>query len=233
VTRALAGRPDGRRRHRRSWISRYADERDFTGTDETISDHDATPDRSAGSLEAPTLPSARHSQISEADEQEQTSSPDAEPQPPAGMQGEKGPLLRLVRDQRVAFLLVGGTNTVIGTFWFITFQLLIQPVAGYMAVLFCAHVASVLCAFVLYRHFVFKVRGHVLRDLARFEVVNLTALGVNAVTLPILVEVVKLPVLLSQLIITAGTMLVSFFGHRGFSFHRTPAEQAATPRSTR
>ena len=74
------------------------------------------------------------------------------------MHGEKGPLLRLVRDQRVAFLLVGGTNTVIGTVWFITFQLLIQSVAGYMAVLFCAHVASVLCAFVLYRHFVFGAR---------------------------------------------------------------------------
>ena len=53
-----------------------------------------------------------------------------------------------------------------------------------MAVLLCAHVASVLCAFVLYRTFVFRVHGHVLRDLARFEVVNLTSLGVNAVRFP-------------------------------------------------
>ncbi len=188
-------------------MSRYADERGFTGTDEIIFDQDANPDHSAGSLEA-------------------------DPQPPAGMHGEKGPLFRFVRDQRVAFILVGGTNTVVGALWFIAFQFLIQPIAGYMAVLLCAHVAAVLCAFVLYRNFVFRVRGHVLRDLARFELVNLTALAINAALLPLLVEVVKLPVLLSQLLITAGTMLVSFFGHRGFSFRRTPAEQAATPRST-
>lgn len=151
-----------------------------------------------------------------------------EPIPPAGMSGEKGPLFRLVRDQRVAFLLVGGTNTAIGTFWFIFFQWLVQRYIGYMGVLLCAHVASVLCAFVLYRTFVFRVHGHILRDLARFEVVNLTSLGVNAVSLPFLVEVFHWPVLVSQLVITGVTMLVSFFGHRGFSFRRTAADHRRT-----
>lgn len=144
--------------------------------------------------------------------------------PPAGMTGEPGPLLRLIRDQRIAFLLVGVTNTVVGTLWFVFFQFLVERSAGYIVVLLCAHVASVLCAFVLYRTFVFRVKGHVLRDLARFEVVNLTALGFNLVTLPLLVEIAGLPVLLSQLIITGVTMLISFFGHRGFSFRRTPRE---------
>lgn len=147
------------------------------------------------------------------------------------MTGEKGPLLRLVRDQRVAFLLVGATNTVIGTIWFIVFQALVQSRAGYMVVLLCAHVASVLCAFVLYRYFVFRVRGHVLRDLGRFELVNLTSLGVNAVLLPLLVELLHWPVLLSQLSITGATMVVSFFGHRGFSFRRTDADHARTASS--
>lgn len=148
--------------------------------------------------------------------------------PPAGMVGEKGPLFRLVRDQRIAFLLVGGTNTAIGTAWFIFFQWLIEASAGYMAVLLCAHVASVLCAFVLYRTFVFRVHGHVFRDLARFEVVNLTSLGVNALLLPLLVELLHWPVLFSQLVITGLTMLVSFFGHRGFSFRRTAADHLRT-----
>lgn len=146
----------------------------------------------------------------------------AGPTPPAGMHGSLGPLFRLVRDQRVAFVLVGATNTVVGALWFIAFQLLIQDPLGYMAVLACAHVASVLCAFVLYRRFVFRVRGHVLRDLGRFELVNLGALAVNAALLPLLVEVAHLPVLASQLIIAAGTVLISFFGHRDFSFRRPP-----------
>jgi putative flippase GtrA len=156
--------------------------------------------------------------------------------PPAGMTGEPGPLLRLIRDQRIAFLLVGVTNTVVGTMWFIVFQALLERQLGYIVVLLCAHVAAVLCAFVLYRTFVFRVKGHLLRDLARFEVVNLSALGVNLVALPVLVEVFSLPVLLSQLIITGATMLISFFGHRGFSFRRSAAEldrtaTSATPAS--
>ncbi len=147
---------------------------------------------------------------------------------PAGMMGGKGPLLRLVRDQRIAFLIVGGMNTLIGAAWFILFQFLIQARFGYMTVLLCAHIAAVLCAFVLYRYFVFRVRGHVWRDLMRFEMVNLTSLAVNAVALPLLVELLHWPVLFSQLMITGITMLVSFFGHRGFSFHRSASDHAKT-----
>lgn len=151
--------------------------------------------------------------------------PADEPQPPAGMQGEPGPFLRLVRDQRVAFLIVGSINTLVGLGWFITFQLLLQDRVGYMAVLVCAHIASVLCAFVLYRRFVFRVHGHVFRDLWRFELVNLTQLGINAAVLPLMVELVGLPVIMAQLVSTLITMTISFFGHRGFSFRR-PAHQA-------
>lgn len=151
-----------------------------------------------------------------------------QPQPPAGMEGEPGPFLRLVRDQRVAFLIVGATNTLVGFIWFITFQMLLQERAGYMAVLLCAHVASVLCAFVLYRRFVFRVHGHVWRDLWRFELVNLTSLGINAAILPVMVELAGLPVIMAQLVSTVITMTISFFAHRGFSFRRTPAQHGST-----
>lgn len=142
--------------------------------------------------------------------------------PPAGMQGGPGPLLRLIKDQRIAFLLVGTTNTVVGLGWFVLFQALLQQYVGYLVILLFAHVAAVLCAFVLYRRFVFRVRGHVLRDLGRFELVNLTTLGINAVLLTVLVSVAGFPVLASQVAITAFTVLISFFGHRDFSFRRTP-----------
>ncbi|QTE30236.1 GtrA family protein [Pengzhenrongella sicca] len=143
-------------------------------------------------------------------------------QPPAGMVGALGPLFSLVKDQRIAFLLVGAINTLVGTGWFVLFQLTVGTRYGYMASLGCAHVAAVLCAFVLYRRFVFRVRGHVWLDLARFEVVNLTALGINAAFLPLLVEAFGVPPIPAQLLITTVTMFVSWFGHRGFSFRRPP-----------
>jgi putative flippase GtrA len=86
----------------------------------------------------------------------------------------------------------------------------------------------VLVAFVLYRKFVFKVQGNVLRDLWKFMLVNLTALGVNLATMPLLVEVFGWPVLLSQLLVTFVTTLVSFFGHRGFSFKRKTDQSEPT-----
>ncbi len=143
--------------------------------------------------------------------------------PPAGMIGAPGPLLRVVRDQRVAFLIIGAMNTAIGTAWFVLFLWVIGE-AAYLIVLLCAHIATVLCSFVLYRTFVFKVTGHVLRDLARFETVNLAAVGINLALLPLFVEVFGWPVLPSQLVILGVYVLMSWFGHRGFSFRRTPAE---------
>jgi putative flippase GtrA len=146
------------------------------------------------------------------------------PTPPAGMSGSLGPLFRLVKDQRVAFLIVGTINTVIGTAWFVVFQVLIGARTSYMLSLALAHVAAVLCAFVLYRRFVFRVRGHVWLDLGRFELVNLTSLGVNAVLLPLTVEGLHLPPIPAQLLVTGVTMVISYVGHKWFSFHRRHPE---------
>lgn len=154
--------------------------------------------------------------------------PEASAEPPGGMTGPPGPLLRIIRDQRVAFLLVGGINTAVGFGWFVLFELTVGRLLGdfgYLATLLCAHVASVLCAFVLYRRFVFRVRGHVLRDLARFEVVYLVSLGINFVTLPLLVELAGFTPIAAQAVIVFVTTLVSWFGHRGFSFRRAPHEK--------
>jgi putative flippase GtrA len=151
---------------------------------------------------------------------------------PPGVVGPPGWLLRVVRDPRAAFLVVGVANTLIGLLWFVTFQYLLGRHFGYMVTLACAHVASVLCAFWLYRLVVFRVRGHVLRDLARFESVYLSALGVNAVLLPLLVEIAGLPVLVSQFLIVGITSLMSWFGHKHFSFRRPRAGQSSDATAT-
>jgi putative flippase GtrA len=149
--------------------------------------------------------------------------PEAAPQP--------GILLRVIRDQRIAFLIVGGLNTAIGFALFAAFDVTVgrfvdeitNRTIGSLATLACAHVVSVIIAFVLYRRFVFRVRGHVWRDLARFESVYLLSIGINAVVLPILVAL-GVPRILAQLCILIVTTLISYFGHRSFSFRRSPVE---------
>jgi len=152
----------------------------------------------------------------------------SEPTPRAAGAEPFGPLLRLIRDQRVAFVIVGGVNTLVGLGWFLLFNRFAGPYVGYMGALVCAHVCAVLCAFVLHRRLVFRVRGHVLLDLARFELVNLGALGVNAVLLPFFVEIVGLRVVVAQIVSTAVTIVTTYLGHRWFSFRRSHAGRAAS-----
>jgi len=151
---------------------------------------------------------------------------------------EKAPpglLLRLIRDQRVAFLLVGGINTVVGFGFFVLADLTLGPlvdtaaghVVGSLVVLAVAHVLGVLFAFVLHRRFVFKVTGHVLRDLLRFESVYLVSLGINALALPLLVAA-GVPRLVAQAGITLVTTVVSYVGHRYFSFRRPASREDET-----
>jgi putative flippase GtrA len=152
-----------------------------------------------------------------------------------------GPLMRLVHDQRVAFLVVGGINTLVGFGIFVACSLTVGhtvdhrfgKVAGALVTVAISHVLSVLFAFVMHRRFVFRVRGHVLRDLARFESVYLTALAINAVALPVLVELgmARIP---AQAIIIASTTFLSYFGHRHFSFRRdTPNSQETQDETSR
>jgi putative flippase GtrA len=133
-----------------------------------------------------------------------------------------GRLRGLHRDERVAFVGVGAFNTLVGATLFVVLELTVGHVVGYMVVLLIAHVLSVLCAFILHRRLVFRVTGNVLVDLVRFEMVYLGGLGINAILLPVLVEVVQLPVILSQFLIVSVTALVSFLGHKHFSFRRSP-----------
>jgi putative flippase GtrA len=137
-----------------------------------------------------------------------------------------GPLLRLISDRRVAYLIVGAFNTANAFFLFVVAQLVLgTSFRGYMASLLISHVLGVLCAFVLHRRFVFRVRGHVWLDLARFEVVNLAALGLNAVLLPFFVEVVGLPVIGAQIVAGGLAVIGTYFGHLLFSFRRKPHEK--------
>ena len=79
-------------------------------------------------------------------------------------------------------------------------------------------------AFTLHRHYTFKVNGtgNVFIDFVRFLSVYVVALLLNSIALPVFVELLGLPPWLAQAIIVVVTTLVSYFGHKYFSFRRKP-----------
>jgi len=139
-----------------------------------------------------------------------------------------GPLIRLIHDQRAAFLVVGGINTVVGFGIFIACSETVGHVvdrrfgmvAGALVTIGISHVLSVLFAFMMHRRLVFRVRGHALRDLLRFESVYLTTFGINAVAFTALVEL-GLQRIPAQAIVFLPTLLLNYLGHRYFSFRRS------------
>ena len=125
-----------------------------------------------------------------------------------------------LREQGLRYLIVGAWNTVFGYGAFALLNLTLGDRIHYLILLVPATALAILNAYVFYRAFVFKVEGHWWRDLTRFSTVYLGAFAANLALLPLLVEVVGVPVLIAQAVVIAGTVVASFFSHRAFSFRR-------------
>lgn len=134
-------------------------------------------------------------------------------------------VLVLVHDQRLAYLAVGGLNTVVGLAWFFVLHETLGDVLGYMGSLVGAYVLGMFSGFAMQRRFVFKVVGPFGVDLMRFAVVTAATFCLNALLLPLFVEVFGLPVFPAQVLAIALTVVGSYFAHRSFSFRR-PADAA-------
>lgn len=140
-------------------------------------------------------------------------------------------VLRLLQNQKVRFVLVGGFNTVLGyvTFSALTLRVFHDVRFGYLLSLVVSYAIGISVAFVLYRRLVFVVQGQVVRDFARFVSVYALSIGINAAVLPILVEVVGVPPVVGQGAVVLVTTLLSFVGHRSFSFRRDDEVDVPSP----
>ena len=156
-----------------------------------------------------------------------TTSPGPDSAP--GVNGPPGWLLTVVTDRRIAFLLVGGANTVLGGLWFVVFDALVgtlwTPLGHYIA-LALTYIAAILCAFVLYRTVVFRVHGHWWLDLVRFSSVYVGAFAANIFLFAVLFHLLGLPPLSAQLVNIVIVALLSYVLHGRFSFRRSRPEGA-------
>lgn len=143
----------------------------------------------------------------------------------------------------MAFLLVGGFNTLFGTLLFVLFQLLFESLNigrfDYLLSLVCAQVTSIFTSYIAQRYLVFRVRGKFWFDLGKFSLVSMSAFAANLVLLPFCVELLGFPKIPAQLAVTAAIAIATYLAHRDFSFRRkkvdapteAPHEASRTSRS--
>ncbi|HEY0695362.1 MAG TPA: GtrA family protein [Kribbella sp.] len=129
---------------------------------------------------------------------------------------------RALGDHRIRYLIVGaGTNVVyFGLFW-LGWRLL-EGALPYLAVTAMANLGTALIAYPAYRTFVFGSSTGWLRGFAKFYTVYLVGLVCSLLGMPLLIEVLGVPVLLAQAIMIATVPLVSYLLHRFWTFADNP-----------
>jgi putative flippase GtrA len=113
------------------------------------------------------------------------------------------------------FVCVGLLNTFIGygAFFILSFFL------NYMVALVIAHFIGVTNSYLWNKYWTFQVKKFRLIELVRFNIVYLFALGANILILYIAVELLAINPRLGQLIVLPLVTLLSYFGHKHWSFH--------------
>jgi putative flippase GtrA len=128
--------------------------------------------------------------------------------------------------EQVLYLAVGAWNTAFGYGVFVVLYYLVGERVGVSAVLVASYVLAVLSAYVAYRYVTFRSHGSVLQEFPRFSAVYLLALIANLVFLPVALRLLPLSTYVVQALFTVGVVIVSYVGHRRFSFRVRAADDA-------
>lgn len=145
------------------------------------------------------------------------------------------PLTRHIPPRQFArYLLVGLWNTAFGYATFAFFTHLLENVVpqSYMLGSVLASFVNITVSFLGYKWFVFKTRGNYLREWFRCVTVYGSNALVGLAILPVLVYTIRhyshwqreAPYIAGALL-TGLTVIVSFFGHKHFSFKPSEADR--------
>ena len=133
------------------------------------------------------------------------------------MSGEHTKLTVRYHDQ-INYLLVGCWNTIFSYLAFAALYFLLRGYLHYMVLFVISSILGITNAYVAYKLFVFRTKGHYLREYSRFYLVYGGALALNLVLLPLVVITLRLSPVVAQAGLAVITVLFSYFGHKNFSF---------------
>lgn len=130
----------------------------------------------------------------------------------------------LARDggRPLRFLIAGGLNTAIGLAFY-PLLLWVAPVlqTHYMVGLAISQATCLCIAYVVYKIGVFRTRGNMLKEFARFASFYLINYATNWLALPLLVEGAGVPPIIAQSLFTILIIVGSYFWHSRLTFKPT------------
>ena len=120
--------------------------------------------------------------------------------------------------QPVAYMAVGGWNTIFGVGSYALAYYALHDRVNYFVLMIPCNVIAITNAFFCYKVFVFRTRGNWLREYLRFYVVYGAATLFGMGTVVFLVQVFNLHPVLANVVTSSSTILISFIGHKRISF---------------
>ncbi|MEV6964712.1 GtrA family protein [Hamadaea sp. NPDC051192] len=124
----------------------------------------------------------------------------------------------LLNDSRVRYLLAGGITAVISYAYFSVLFLLVGHHVHYLVTLTIANFLTTVTAYPIYQHGVYQAGQGGFAQFLRFYATCLWALVFGLVTMPLLVELVSVPVLLAQAIVIVVFPLINYPLQRRWAF---------------
>ncbi|MRN54372.1 GtrA family protein [Paenibacillus monticola] len=123
---------------------------------------------------------------------------------------------RFLSKQSIKFVVVGVFNTIVG---FLAYALYIYFIHNnYLQALVFSHVIGVANSYLWNNRWTFQQRKYNARSAVKFMSVYAVTFFVNLFLLTILVDTIEMNKLIAQAIALFLTTLVSFFGHKYWSF---------------
>lgn len=120
--------------------------------------------------------------------------------------------------EKIMYLIVGMWNTAFGYGLFAWLYYMLEKLLHYNLIQFVCYVISTISAYLLYRYFVFKVKGDLIKGYLRFAVVYIYAYLGNMLILFLLKRFTSIDIYIGQAISVFVIVSVSYFSHKKYTF---------------
>ena len=120
--------------------------------------------------------------------------------------------------EKINYVIAGGWNTLFGYGVYFLLYSLFHKQVNYIVLLIPTNIVAITNAYFCYKFFVFKTKGNYLKEYLKFYIVYGSALLLNFLLMPLFVEIFGIPPLVSQGVILFFTIIISYIGHKFFTF---------------
>lgn len=129
----------------------------------------------------------------------------------------KNRVIKLLKQKQFRFLLVGGLNTLVG---YGTYAILLTLEINYLIATTISTIIGIMHSYIWNKFFTFKSKEKVVKEIFRFIFIYFISYILGMISICFFVTVLNINEYIAGLMNLVLTTLISWFGHKNFSFQK-------------